>query len=100
MSPRAITTTLGYQNSLGVVYGMCCCGVCSSSAGHRFAPYTDRYFVGAKTICFRHSISHIFVTSRIMPLQKDVRDNAQYQYSLACGSTFAFEYCINSILRS
>ena len=34
---RAITN-VGHQTCLGVVYVMCCCGVCNSSAGHRFSP--------------------------------------------------------------
>ena len=41
MIPRATTGTVGYQTSLGVTYGMYCCGVCSRSS--LLARYTDGF---------------------------------------------------------
>ena len=64
--------TLGYQISLGVVYGMCCCGVCSSSAGHRFSPHTqtDRYCYRAKLFVLGTIFFIFFIISGIVPFPR------------------------------
>ena len=74
---------------------MCCCGVCSSSAGHRFSPHVQIVIVFAPK---RFVLGTYFYDLTDYAFAKDVRDSTQYQYSLACGNTFALEDC--STLRS